>query len=168
MTPFSLVQPNLRLELAHCWPSLGVVTDGVRLVGTVLALAIVMLWTASLVRAVLYRHAEALAARAARLPGGLAALAALLHPPREGDADRAGYIPLAVGTLIFQARWFMTVLTELGRAQLALAGQVAILGALAFAIYHHGRRYRELTPLRAAVSLALMLVAGVGAAAVMR
>ena len=124
--------------------------------------------SASGVRCVASRHAEALARRAATLPGGMAALAALLHPPREGDGDRAGYLPLAVAVLIFQARWFVTALSDIGRAQLGLAGQGAILLALAYAIYRHGSTHRGLTLGRAVVSIALMLVAGVGAAAVMR
>uniref|UniRef100_UPI001575A318 hypothetical protein n=1 Tax=Sphingomonas bacterium TaxID=1895847 RepID=UPI001575A318 len=103
-----------------------------------------------------------------RLPGGLAVLAELLHPAREGDADRAGYLPLAIGVLIFQMRWFISSLTEHGRAQLTLAGQVAILLALAWPIYRHGSAYRDLSLARTVASIAVMLLAGIGAAAVMR
>ena len=158
----------LWIDMAASYPWLLVATNGVRLVTAVLAIAVLMLWPASAVRCLAHRHAEMIAARLAGRPFGLAVLGALLHPPREGDSRRAGYVPLAIGVLIFEARWFVTVLSELGRAQLALAGQVAIFLTLAYAISAHGRAYRGLSWGRAVAALALMLFAGVGAAAVMR
>ncbi|WP_217430866.1 hypothetical protein, partial [Sphingomonas bacterium] len=68
----ALSRPALWMEMAMHFPGLLVATNGVRLVGSVLALAVLMLWTPSGVRCLLARHAEALARRAARLPGGLA------------------------------------------------------------------------------------------------
>lgn len=161
------LHPLLWLDLAIRYPWLLVVTNGVRLVTTVLALAMLMLWTPSMVRWLADEHSEALAASAGRLPFG-SVLAELLHPPREGDGRRAGYLPLAIAVLIFQARWFFDGLTELTRARMALAGQVAVLCAMAFAIYAHGRKHRELTLGRALAGYAVMLVAGVSAAAVMQ
>jgi hypothetical protein len=129
--------------LASTYPSLLAVTNGLRILSTVLAVAILIYWTPSTWRCV---RDKAL----------------------EGDAHRAGWVPLAIAVLAFQARWFVPYVSDLNRGRMLVVAHGTMAMALMFGIYVHGRREGGLRIRRAMLAHTVMLVLCVAVSAVLK
>ena len=138
-----MTHPPLWGALASAYPSLLAVTNGLRLVSTVLAVAIVVHWASSLWRC-------------------------LKDCPRDGDAHRAGWVPLAIAVLMFEARWFAPAVSDLVRGRMLVVAHGGMALALLFAIYVHGRRDGGLRIRRAMLVHLSMLAMCVGISTILR
>ena len=138
-----MTHPPLWGALASAYPSLLLVTNGLRILSTVLAAAIVIFWSASVARCVRGR-------------------------PHEGDAHRAGWVPLAVAVLTFEARWFLPALSDLGRGRMLVVAHGGMALALLSAIYVHGAKLGGLRLRRAIIVHGAMLAACIAVSTVLR
>lgn len=135
--------PRLWSSLAHAYPSLLAVTNGLRIFSTVFASAIILWWWSSAWRCL--RGCDA-----------------------EGDAHRAGLVPIAIAVLLFELRWFAPGLSDLHRGQLLIVAHGGMAAGLVFGIYVHGKRYGSLRIKRAMVVYGGMLALCIGVSTVVR
>lgn len=138
-----MTHPPLWATLAGAYPSLLHVTNGLRIISTVLASTILLHWGPSVARCVRGQ----------------------LQP---GDLHRAGWVPLAVAVLTFEARWFVPALSDLARGRMLVVAHGGMTLALMLAIYIHGRRRGTLKVRRALTIHGVMLVLCIGVSTLLR
>ena len=129
--------------LAAYHPSALLVTNGLRICSGVLAFVIIWFWSSAVWRCLRMR-------------------------PLDGDASKAGWVPLAIAVLGFEVRWFLHAVSALNQARMLVVAHGGMTFALGFAIYVHGRDKGALR-LRTALALYLaMLAICIGASAFLR
>ena len=138
-----MTHPHLWSALASAYPSLLHVTNGLRIFSTVLAVAIILWWWSSAWRC----------------------LRGCAH---EGDAHRAGLVPIAVAVLLFEGRWFLPYFSDLQRGQLLVVAHGGMALGLLFGIYVHGRDQGGMRIKRAMYVYGLMLVLCIGVSTFLR
>ncbi len=123
---------------------LAIATNGLRLLGMVLAAAILLNWMPSVWR-ILRNKGK--------------------HP---GDMLRAPWVPLAGAVLTFQVRWFWPHFDLLTKNRLTFVAQAGMAMALLFAIYVHGCRAGVMRLRKALLVHVALLVLCIGASSVLR